>query len=670
MVHESTSKQKEHLNMELTEPLTTLLKRHFGFETFKPGQEQVIETLVAGRSSMAIFPTGSGKSLCYQLPALQLPHLTLVVSPLLSLMKDQMDFLLKHGFKAARLDSSLGRKEYNQTLQQAKSGELKILMISVERFKNERFRAQLKQMQISMMVIDEAHCISEWGHNFRPDYLKLPHYQKEFNINQCLLLTATATPQVVSDMRNKFNIASQDTVITGFYRSNLKLIMKPTGVKNRLSQLLQALQNNPDDHTIVYVTLQKTAETVAKYLHQNHIKAQHYHAGMKADERQQIQNQFMQGQVNCIVATIAFGMGIDKTDVRRVIHYDLPKSIENYAQEIGRSGRDDKTATCEILANNDSLQVQENFVYGDTPELTAITQLLNQVKSCQNQNSHENYWEIKLTTLSNELNIRPLPLKTLLVYLELEGIITPKFTYFEEYAFKSISNTEVILGLFQGERQNFIQAVFDHCVVKKTWTYVDIQAIMNNYKADRGRILAALEWLDEQGYLELQAKMAVERFDVTKSDFDAVSTSEKMYQLFLNKEQNEIKRIHHMISLFESDHCISKQMTMYFGDQQAPDSCGHCSVCISGSADFQSKTELTALVSMNFKSLTQQFEATIGDAKSTHNTTKFLCGIHTPIFTRLKIRSLPNFGCLEQHPFQSVSKWVKEQYDQGGDSST
>ena len=268
---------------------------------------------------------------------------------------------------------------------------------------------------------------------------------------------------------------------------------------------------------------------MARYLNQNQFNAQHYHAGMKADERELLQNQFMHGEVNCIVATIAFGMGIDKTNVRRVIHYDLPKSIENYAQEIGRSGRDGQAALCEILANNDSLQVQENFVYGDTPERKAIQQLIEQIADCRGS-----FWETKLTSLSNELNIRALPLKTLLVYLELAGIIEPKFTYFEEYAFKSIPNTESIINLFQGERQTFIRALFDHCVVKKTWTYVDIQAILDNYNTDRNRVLTALEWLDDQGHLDLQAKLAVERFDVTDNDFDNEVLSRKMHQLFLN----------------------------------------------------------------------------------------------------------------------------------------
>ena len=222
--------------MDSSQRLTNTLNAHFGFDTFKPGQQAVIEKIMAGRSASAIFPTGSVKSLCYQLPAIQLPNLTLVVSPLLSLMKDQMDFLLSKNIKAARLDSTLERAEYNQVLQQAKSGELKILMISVERFKNERFRAQLQQMQLSLMVIDD----------FRPDYLKLPQYQKTFNIKQSLLLTATATPQVINDMREKFKITQEDVVITGFYRNNLKLIMNPMATAQRMEQLHNRLQKHPD----------------------------------------------------------------------------------------------------------------------------------------------------------------------------------------------------------------------------------------------------------------------------------------------------------------------------------------------------------------------------------------------------------------------------------------
>ncbi len=420
--------------------------------------------------------------------------MTLVVSPLLSLMKDQLDFLQSHHIPAARLDSTLAKTEYNAILESAKKGELKILMIAVERFKNERFRSHLHKMKVSLLVVDEAHCISEWGHNFRPEYLKLPAYQKEFGINQTLLLTATATTEVRDDMCAKFNMLKDNVFVTGFYRDNLFLQITPTDNSEKKNRLLQRIQKTPQDPTIVYVTLQKTAEEVAEFLCANNINAHPYHAGMENEKREQIQNKFMDGTLACIVATIAFGMGIDKKDIRRIIHYDLPKSIENYSQEIGRSGRDGMPALCEVLANRDSIHILENFIYGDTPEKNAIFQLLGIIK--ENKGF---VWEIKITTLANELNIRILPLKTLLVYLAMEEIIRPKLTYFAEYSFKYKTAPTNIINRFEGERKQFITAVINQCHTKKIWTTVDIQAILDSYDTDRQRILTALEYLDEKG---------------------------------------------------------------------------------------------------------------------------------------------------------------------------
>jgi len=641
--------------MEKTVNLETQLFNSFGFKSFKKGQLETISKIIEGKSTAAIFPTGSGKSLCYQLPALQLAGITLVVSPLLSLMKDQLDFLLKHNIAAARLDSTLERQEYSNVLEQAKSNQLKILMISVERFKNERFRNQLKQMQISLLVIDEAHCISEWGHNFRPDYLKLPQYQKEFNIPQSLLLTATATAQVISDMRDKFNIDSDDVVVTGFYRSNLYLQMSPTNQSQRKQKLLASIQSNPSAATIVYVTLQKTAQTVAEFLFDNGINAQFYHAGMKSDERELIQNQFMQGKTNCIVATIAFGMGIDKANVRRVIHYDLPKSIENYSQEIGRSGRDGKPSTCEVMANNENINVHENFVYGDTPEISSIQQFLEQI-----HNTQEPFLELKIIALSKELNIRALPLKTLLVYLEMEGIITPKYTYYEEYSFKNIDNAEEIISPFKGERRDFIQNIFNHCIVKQKYTYVDMQAILNNYNTQRSRIIVALEYFDEKGKLELQAKQSVERFEINDKNFNIQLLTQKMYDLFLRKEQVEIQRIHNMIAFFESDSCLSKQLASYFSEMLDLENCGHCSYCNSGKANFNSDIHLDSINSFDFHELTQEFQNIMQDQNSVINVCKFLCGIYTPIFGKLKVKSLQHFSALELYPFAQVKNWVEK----------
>jgi ATP-dependent DNA helicase RecQ len=629
------------------------LHKHFGFNTFLKGQEDVIRKVLKRQSAAAIFPTGAGKSLCYQLPAMLLPGMTLVVSPLLSLMKDQLDFLLGNNIPAARLDSTLARDEYGRIIESAKNGELKILMIAVERFKNERFRAQLQKMNVTLLVVDEAHCISEWGHNFRPEYLKLPDYQKEFKIAQTLLLTATATEQVIDDMCAKFNILKENVFVTGFYRDNLFLQITPTENSEKKSRLLQKIRKTPPGPTIVFVTLQKTAEDVAQFLGAHKINAHPYHAGMETEKREEIQNKFMDGMLACIVATIAFGMGIDKKDIRRIIHYDLPKSIENYSQEIGRSGRDGKPALCEVLANRDNIHILENFIYGDTPGKNSIFQLLGTIKD-----NKASVWEIKTVKLSNELNIRILPLKTLLVYLALEAIIRPRLTYFEEYSFKYKTEPTEIISSFEGERKQFVIAVMNHCHPKKVWTTVDIPAILKNYNTDRQRVLAALEYFDEKGLIELQSKQAIEVYDILTQAFNIDDMAEKMVALFKKKESLEIQRIHNMVSFFESDACISKQLAGYFGEHLEKERCGHCSFCKSGKAVLQNTTELKPLSNFEFKEITGDFMRAAREQFNEANLTKFLCGIYTPIFSKLKIKKLPHFGILESYPFLEVTNWI------------
>lgn len=635
------------------------LQKYFNFTSFKKGQKEVISKILDNQSVAAIFPTGAGKSLCYQLPAILLPHMTLVVSPLLSLMKDQIDFLLKNNIPAARLDNTLKREEYDEVLAKAKNGELKILMISVERFKNERFRSQLQKMAISLLVIDEAHCISEWGHNFRPEYLKLPIYKKQFGIKQLLLLTATATTQVIADMREKFDISQENIISTGFYRDNLFLKVSPTPEQDKQTQLLSRISEDSEASTIVYVTLQKSAETVADFLKSNKIKASAYHAGMDNEARESIQNDFMNGNLDCVVATIAFGMGIDKKDIRRIIHYDLPKSIESYSQEIGRSGRDDKPSFCEILANLDNVSVLENFIYGDTPEKQDILKLLNKIR-----NHKTNLLEIKLLSLSNELNIRMLPLKTLLVYLEMEGILSPKYTYFGEYDFKYITSQAEIVNKFEGERKEFIKEVFRSSPTARTIAKVDIDETIRNYpKADRLRIISALEYCSDKRWIELNARQSIDVYDIINRDFDADSVSAKMSLLFETKERNEIHRIAQMISFLENDSCLSKKLAEYFGEVINKDYCGHCSFCQSEQAHISQSTTLQHLETLNYKELTDGFIKSAGtDNYTVINTARFLCGISSPIFTKLKVKSLECFGSLEKYPFQKVKHWVADSF--------
>ncbi|MGV8916728.1 MAG: RecQ family ATP-dependent DNA helicase [Pseudomonas sp.] len=635
------------------------LEQVFGYPAFRPGQEAVISAILAGRSAAAIFPTGSGKSLCYQLSALQLPHLTLVVSPLLALMQDQLAFLHRHGIAAASIDSVQSRDDAAQVMARARSGELKILMISVERLKNERFRHFITQVPISLLVIDEAHCISEWGHNFRPDYLKLPDYQHQFNIPQALLLTATATPKVILDMQTKFAIAPDDVVTTGFYRPNLDLLVEPVNGHDKRRRLVQWLGARADEPTIVYVTLQKTAEQIAAYLSQNGIAASAYHAGLPHDQRESIQRQFMGGQLNCIVATIAFGMGIDKSDIRNVVHFDLPKSIENYSQEIGRAGRDGQPSDCLVLANRDSLNVLENFVYGDTPEHAGIRHVLDEVLKA----SPEGQWELLLGPLADGSNIRQLPLKTLLVQLELQGIIAPRFAYFADYRFKFLIEPEALLQRFQGERRQFVEAIINTSPRARTWVTVNFDALYQQYQAERGRVVTALDYFQEKGWIELQSKQMTEVYSVLVADFDPDALSLELFEYFKQHENTEIARIHAMLGLFGSEQCLSWRLAEYFGDHQAPPQCGHCSVCHGHVARLPEPPVLPALAERSVDDLCSDFvrkhQDYSGHRPSVECLTRFLCGISVPLFTKLKARGIKGFAVLEDYPYALVREWLQ-----------
>ena len=635
------------------------LQQVFGYPQFRLGQQETVSAVLAGRSAAAIFPTGSGKSLCYQLSAVLLPHLTLVVSPLLALMQDQLGFLQRHGISAGSIDSAQSREQANDVMARARSGELKILMISVERLKNERFRNFLQSVRISLLVVDEAHCISEWGHNFRPDYLKLPDYQRQFKIPQALLLTATATPKVIADMQAKFAIAPHDVVTTGFYRPNLNLLVEPVSGADKRRRLVQWMSERANQPSIVYVTLQKTAEQIAEHLNRNGIQAEAYHAGLLHDKRESIQQRFMGGRCNCIVATIAFGMGIDKSDIRNVVHFDLPKSIENYSQEIGRAGRDGQPSDCLVLANRDSLNVLENFVYGDTPEQEGIRRVLEDLQAARG----EGQWEFLLRSLSDHSNIRELPLKTLLVQLELKGVIAPRYAFYAEYRFKYLIEPEALLARFSGERQQFVAAIIQVCKRAKTWATVDFDALYQQHNAERSRVVKALDYFQEQGLIELESKQMTEVYSLLNTDFDPQLLSAELYTGFKQHEVTEVARIHAMLELFATQHCLGQRLARYFGDENAPQRCGHCSVCRGHVAHLPAPPRLPPLVDKNFMGLCGDFihrhHEHTGQLPGAERLTRFLSGISVPLFTRLKARGISGFAALEDYPYAEVREWAE-----------
>ena len=643
-------------------PMENALHSLFGFEKFRDGQKQTIEQLLTGHSALAVFPTGSGKSLCYQFTATQLPHLTLVISPLIALMHDQLDFLRTKGIAAASLDSSQSKEESQAVMSGVQSGAIKILMISVERFKNERFRRFIKRISISMLVVDEAHCISEWGHNFRPDYLKLPSYQQELAIPLVLLLTATATRRVQRDMAQKFAIHPEHIVQTGFYRSNLDIDLIQTQAHEKLGKLKNIL-NDTQGASIVYVTQQKTAEDVANALRADGYSAAAYHAGLGNEIRSDIQADFMTSKTRIIVATIAFGMGIDKSDIRLVVHFDLPKSIENYSQEIGRAGRDNKPSRCVLLASLEGLSTLENFVYGDTPESHDIDSLLR----CITEQTVEQEWETQLYGLSNQTNIRTLPLKTLLVQLELLDAITPKYSYYADVRLKWEGDRIAFSQRIPHEWQNAYQAILKGIQYKKIWGTPDFDKLFNESGLSRGDVLQILEFAADQNVLTLESKGLTEVYHINTNGFHHQTLASQLHQYVDEKQIAEIERIATMIRFFQLDRCLNHNLARYFGDQNAPEHCGHCSVCrgtalvFTQSSDVNSQHEWQESLTGYIKTFAQHISTKSPNTPITNILiTRFLTGLTQPIFTKVKARQLSGFGVYEERSYLSVLEAVTQ----------
>ncbi len=343
--------------------LTRQLSEQFGFAKFRPGQEEVIRAVLAGRDAMTVMPTGQGKSLCYQLPATILPGLTLVISPLIALMQDQVASLRQRKINAAAFHSGLTGSEKHRVIQDLNQKRLQLLYVAPERMQHEGFLQLLRTLWVSLLVVDEAHCISQWGHDFRPDYLKIGRLRQELTNPPCLALTATATARVQMDLCKRLSLRDPFKLVAGFRRANLALSVRLCQSRQEKLTVLERLVREADKGTIlIYCATRRAVEEVAEWLEQSHPSVGYYHAGLSDEERQLVHDDFRRGNVRILAATNAFGMGIDKSDVRLVVHFDIPGSVEAYYQEVGRAGRDGRPAACWLLFHERDLATQEYFI--------------------------------------------------------------------------------------------------------------------------------------------------------------------------------------------------------------------------------------------------------------------------------------------------------------------
>jgi ATP-dependent DNA helicase RecQ len=629
-----------------------LLRDNFGFSEFRSGQRAVMSALWRRKAALAVFPTGGGKSLCYQLPALMFDGVTLVVSPLIALMKDQIDFLLSRDIAAARLDSSLSTTETIEVSERLRAGELKLLYVAPERFNNERFLGLLQSVHIALFAVDEAHCISEWGHNFRPDYLKLAEVARTIHAERVLALTATATPAVVADICAGFAIPQECAIVTGFYRANLHLRTTPVRGAERDRALLRRMQAQPPGSSIVYVTLQKTAERVAVALEHAGFPAKAYHAGMKSEERTAVQEWWMASANGIVVATIAFGMGIDKADVRYIYHYNLPKGLESYSQEIGRAGRDGETSIVEMLACPDDVPTLENFAYGDTPTEEAVRALVHELLAGDME------FDVSIYELSDRHDMRQLVLKTALTYLELLGVLRQGTPFYAGYEMRPLQALPAIVAAFAGEPAKLVTQLFAYAQHGRTWYSLNPDHAAQALGQERQRIVRALEVLEERGLVELRAAEVRQRYTRLRPHEDAAALVAELTTRFNRSEAQEIARIQQVLALVTHDGCQANMLVGYFGETRA-EPCGHCSYCTAQQAQrLPPPRQWPPLpAGIDLAALRQVRGAHPRALRAPRQLARFLCGLASPALTRAKLTRHALFGIMEHRRFGEVLAW-------------
>ncbi|MCF6313530.1 MAG: RecQ family ATP-dependent DNA helicase [Verrucomicrobiales bacterium] len=631
---------------------TEKLQKHFGFDEFRSGQRQVIEQLMVGVNTLAVFPTGGGKSLCYQYPAVVREDgaLTVVVSPLIALMRDQVDALLQKGLAAGRLDSSCSPEQREEVLQAVQQGDLALLYVSPEGLADEELLKLLCSVEVALVAVDEAHCVSEWGHSFRPAYLRLPKLIRKLKPGAVLALTATATTQVASEVRKVFGMQKKNEVRTPFHRANLHYHIHPVadGDARRL-RLLELLQDEKRLPCVVYATRREDVEGLAAFLCAQGIEARSYHAGMNAQGRAEVQDGFMNHDFQVICATIAFGMGVDMADIRCVVHYHAPKSPEGWMQESGRAGRDGKTAYCELLACADDRLVLENFVQANRPSVRVIENVLRGIFSQGRMAVISRY---DLQTL---YDLPEAVVDILLARLELAHFLQLKGHAWKRARLRFLTGRDELLSSYVGKKKKAIKVLLEQ---KGNLDLIDLSCEVE-MKIEALNDL--LEELEVGGDLGLTRTHRLLLYRVMRVPDSMGELAREMYEAFDLHSERDLKRIGDVFQLAVTRACITSALLKHFGEK-LEGTCGECSSCLGEKRARKLPGSVVEEVSLEEIERVQALVATRHAVlASPQRLARFLCGINSPAMRRWRLYFKPDWGLLKRLPYDEVLAIVQAQ---------
>jgi ATP-dependent DNA helicase RecQ len=548
----------------------TVLKEIFGFDSFRPGQEEAIRAVLDRRDTLAVMPTGGGKSLCYQVPALMTEGLTVIVSPLISLMKDQVDSLLQSSVEgAATLHSGLSPEERWEVERRVRTGEIRMLYVAPERLRSLEFILTLRRAGVGLFVVDEAHCISEWGHDFRPDYLFLPRVVRDLGGPPILALTATATPRVRQDILRSLRMREPEVVVTSFNRPNLTYRVLPAREKkDKLPLILGVIRNTPPPG-IVYGTTRKECEELAASLERAGVNAAHYHAGMGAAERSSVQERFMTDELDVVVATIAFGMGVDKPNVRFVVHASVPGSLPAYIQEAGRAGRDGEPSECVVLYRGADLGRRKRLVTINAAGADEAQSFFRALSGAANAGRVN----VSPASLSSLGGVEPDLAGVLLGGLEEAGLLSRGYDLWGEVEVRRVEEEP------EGLREEVARV---HATLPGAGT-ITLPELAHDAGVRPVVAQAALFHLMTDGVVEVLPRGSLVDIRLKKESLDEGSRRTISARL-KSRTRAAYDQIRNVETYATLETCRREHLLRHFGDAQEVAPCGGCDVCL-GEAD-------------------------------------------------------------------------------------